>query len=79
MEPSIIVNNNLAMIVRIRVIHAPHLLKMPEMQEFITVMTLYNTEPNSNPRIVSRNIINGATAAASGSRTSAVDSCTHST
>ena len=73
--PSIIANNWPDMTVSTGFIQEPQALKMPVMQEFVAVMTPYNTWENRTPQRVIRTGSNGYTTDVSGNITSAVDSC----
>ena len=61
MELSTITNNQPAMTVRNGVIQTPPDIKLPMIQEFIAVTTLYNTGVNRTPWIIIRTGINGST------------------
>ena len=74
-ELSIIANNQPAMTVSTGVIQLPQVLRTPEMQEFITVTTLYNTGSNRTPLRVIMAFVYVSTPAASGSGTGDVSSC----
>ena len=79
MEPRIIAKNQPAMTVSTVIVQTPQTIKAPTMQEFIAVMTPYNTGANRTPQRASRIVIDGSTIATSGIGTSAVASCPSST
>ena len=60
-ETIIIKNNQSYMAVSTGFMQAPQALKTPVMQEFISVITLYNTQANRTPHRVSRTIVDGST------------------